>query len=186
MNLKKLSLLTLEVKYSQNLTFFCYLKIIYDFYFFNTNDSSVGKELHYIDPVTYEIVNVYDILPGSTSSQVQDFLVYEDDLYFQAYHDGLGRQLWKMDNSDVFTSVNAINTLAQINLSPNPVSNVLTLNTDHQCPEQLHLSTLDGLTVLKRNYTNSLDMSNLSSGVYLLSILDQEGNLIASERVVKM
>jgi len=157
-----------------------------DFYFFNTSDSSVGKELHYIDPVTYEIVNVYDILPGSTSSQVQDFLVYEDDLYFQAYHDGLGRQLWKMDNSDVFTSVNAINTLAQINLSPNPVSNVLTLNTDHQSPEQLHLSTLDGLTVLKRNYTNSLDLSNLSSGVYLLSILDQEGNLIASERVVKM
>ena len=71
-----------------------------------------------------------------------------------------------------------------IKLYPNPVQN--TLNIESPISLQISLSDLSGRIIAAPYTASSIDMSGLAAGMYLLSLKDQEGNLIRVEKINKV
>lgn len=73
--------------------------------------------------------------------------------------------------------------LSDIRIYPNPVENVLNINASHPI-DQLELYNTTGALVLKQTAVNgSIDVSNLSSGVYILKL--QSGNSVQTHKILK-
>jgi hypothetical protein len=73
--------------------------------------------------------------------------------------------------------------LSDIRIYPNPVENVLNINASHPI-DQLELYNTTGSLVLKQTAVNgSIDVSNLSSGVYILKL--QSGNSVQTHKILK-
>jgi len=94
-------------------------------------------------------------------------------------------------SSQLFVPVNVVSPSSVNNLSnnnavkifPNPVQQ--TVYVQAATPVQLMVMGLDGRTVLQRNHANSIDISELPDGLYLLRIADQNGVFIKMEKLIK-
>ncbi|MDI9318842.1 MAG: T9SS type A sorting domain-containing protein [Phycisphaerales bacterium] len=88
--------------------------------------------------------------------------------------------------SDVYLyslGINDPSIAASIKLYPNPTTDVL--HIESPIALMIRLTDLVGRTLLEHANTNSIDMSNLAEGVYLLNMIDKEGNLIKVEKIMK-
>ncbi len=75
-----------------------YLTVYHDKLFFQARTSSRnGTELHFFDVAQDTVVMVGDITSGSSSPR--DLTVFNDILYFSAYHEDFGRELWQYDDT---------------------------------------------------------------------------------------
>src|SRR5690606_14433372 len=71
------------------------------------NDGIHGFELWQTDGSTNETSLVKDIYPGSNGSEIQDFFIFNDYLYFTAVN-GSGterREIWKSDGTEIGTTM---------------------------------------------------------------------------------
>jgi hypothetical protein len=71
--------------------------------------------------------------------------------------------------------------LETVSIYPNPAKNFIQISTDASSVHTVSIFTLEGKNVLSASNTNQIDVSNLSSGIYLVSI--KAGN---SETVKKL
>jgi hypothetical protein len=73
---------------------------------------------------------------------------------------------------------------ANIKIYPNPTSAIVLI----EAPIKVKVSLKDvlGKLVITTSETNQLDLTNLSDGVYLITITDIDGNLIKQERINKV
>ncbi len=87
--------------------------------------------------------------------------------------------------SDVFTTtgVKTVSNPDDIRLYPNPATSVLHVNA----PVKVNVSILNlqGQVVVHQDNANTIDISNLSNGVYMIQVYDAENILLKTERMVK-
>ena len=85
--------------------------------------------------------------------------------------------------ADCFLSVND-NVLSQLSLYPNPSSDIITINTPAGIEiESYILYNLLGKVVLENNNSNKADLSELSTGVYIITIITNNGSI--SKKVIR-
>ena len=68
--------------------------------------------------------------------------------------------------------------LKYLNVYPNPVTDILTIENPYQCSMQLNIYTIAGKLLYSNkyeNYTTSIDMSNYEKGIYLVEIVLADG-----------
>ncbi len=81
------------------------------------------------------------------------------------------------------SSVKLLNK-ARIKIYPNPAVNSFTLQTDK--PVSISVQNLLGQTLLRKslNRTETVDISELPQGIYLVSVFDTAGNLIGTDKLI--
>ena len=87
----------------------------------------------------------------------------------------------KVDMSSFFTDLEAItnqNTQSTISVFPNPVSDILYINSELKI-NKLIIFSIDGKIVFSGNNTNSVDVSKLPNGMYIISAQTNIGYKIA-------
>lgn len=70
-----------------------------------------------------------------------------------------------------------------VKIWPNPVQDMLYVESPH--PVTLAIHSMDGKLIYRQMQQQQADLSTLSSGVYLLSIFNNEGVLIRSQKLLK-
>lgn len=102
------------------------------------------------------------------------------------------------DNGNLNTSLLESSTSNQelemknekIEIYPNPASNELTIKTHDYTIQNIdiELYNLDGKMLFMKNYnqiSSSINIADLKSGVYIIKVKDQNGDLIKTDRIVK-
>lgn len=68
--------------------------------------------------------------------------------------------------------------LKYMNVYPNPVNDILTIENPYQCSMQLNIYTIAGKLLYSNkyeNYTTSIDMSNYEKGIYIVEMILADG-----------
>lgn len=81
-----------------------------------------------------------------------------------------------------FTGITNVNA-ASIKVFPNPASSMLYIES----PVDVHavISTIDGKMIMQQANAKELDITSFTSGIYLLSLYDANGQLIKIEKMIK-
>jgi ELWxxDGT repeat protein len=161
--------------------------------FFSTrDDSSLSNDY---ELWKYDGINppslVKDINPGPESSYPSYFKVWNNSLFFTAYNqNGAEAVLYKMTDTTIKTSFNQYFVL-----HPNPARNICYLDVSLNEPGSFAVLVDDmlGRQVYrsgKLNYASGtvtvpIDVSNLSSDVYILRVVDERGRTIYTAKLVK-
>lgn len=94
-------------------------------------------------------------------------------------------------NVQVRTDIENVSNIAHINVSPNPTTGLLTLETELTTPDDMaiHIHTIAGQIVYKldrqdvKNARETIDLSRHAAGVYILSVKTAKG--IAHRKIIK-
>ncbi len=100
-------------------------------------------------------------------------LIDEVYLYDRAINLAEVTQIYNYDGK---SSNIASNTIKQLEIFPNPTNNILYLNTDLKLKTVSVINTIGQISVLEI-HNNTIDVSMLLSGVYVIQIKDEKGNL---------
>ncbi len=85
---------------------------------------------------------------------------------------------------------NKSNTSININVFPNPSKNIINVDLENVSGKKLKFSIVDANGKLQKNgviksETYQIDISDLSNGLYTLSIYDKKGIIIDSKQIIK-
>ena len=88
------------------------------------------------------------------------------------------------------TKVLEIDNNNEINVYPNPTENIIKVEFEHQTNQKINVELYDltsKLIFLKSYSTDdvAVDLNDFNSGIYILKVKDDEGNILSSEKVVK-
>jgi uncharacterized protein YjdB len=92
------------------------------------------------------------------------------------------------DTSDVYnyptTGVNTQVVVSSIKVYPNPATSVIYIDA----PVKVSVSVIapDGRLIIRNTATNSIDVSTLANGVYMLQVYDENNTLLKTERFSKL
>lgn len=143
--------------------------------YFSATNGDDGRELWKSDGTESGTFQVQDINPGGNSVGVA--IVYLNNmLIMSANHIDYGAELWRLDNA---LSTVEYATISKFKMYPNPVSNNLTIDGSLTGNYQLEVINNLGQVILKQNQNTSsisLDVSNLTQGLYFLNITSEDGN----------
>lgn len=103
------------------------------------------------------------------------------------YDNGYGCTETICESVDItLTKVKAIsNDNNDFNIYPNPTNIFITIDTKNSNVNSIEIFDSTGSIVFKDKFKNSINISKLTSGVYLLKILDKKGNLLKTEKIIK-
>jgi len=79
------------------------------------------------------------------------------------------------NNCEAVASINDNSIIYDINIYPNPVTKTIYLNLDSEI--KFVISSLDGKPILKGIPNNSIDVGDLTSGIYLLNLKNNSGSI---------
>lgn len=109
-----------------------------------------------------------------------DFKVFNNKLWMRARIAGESDELWSVFDSNTASLNDA--TLTNFKIYPNPAINFIRLNGIGNIEKFTVFNTL-GETILKGNFNNQIDVSNLSKGIYFLNIKSK--NQIYTKKFIK-
>jgi hypothetical protein len=95
-----------------------------------------------------------------------------------------GSILWAVDNFTVASSTASIDSVEENSfvVYPNPANDLIYVNSDNQPISTLSIIDINGREVLNKSYESvqsaSLDISSLSSGIYMVNISSNQRNVI--------
>lgn len=112
---------------------------------------------------------------GNSSS----FTEFNGSLYFQAYYNSSGRELWKFTAPNV--SVAEV-MKRSIKMYPNPVNHLLYIETEQEITE-IKLYTLTGQEVQTWQNQDNIDLSRYAKGVYFVKIQTLNGT--ETKKIIK-
>lgn len=115
-------------------------------------------------------------------SKARNYYCFDDGAYSVEVTDSNGCTA----KSDVYLySLGIANNpiAASIKLYPNPVSNLLTIESPIAIDARI--SDLTGRTLLNIPNAKTIDCSTLANGIYIISLSNKEGNIIAVEKINK-
>lgn len=82
------------------------------------------------------------------------------------------------------TSINNLHGTNPVGFYPNPASTSISINASS--PVFTTILSMEGKTLIRATMDKSIDISGLSSGVYLVQIRDEGGTLLKSEKLIKV
>ncbi len=80
-------------------------------------------------------------------------------------------------------SVGSVNAAATIRLYPNPVNDVLRIESP--VPVSAVISSIEGKVISRHQNAGEIDIHNLPTGLYLVAIYDEAGDRIKVEKITK-
>lgn len=86
--------------------------------------------------------------------------------------------LWKVQGLSIRETVNS-----SFKIYPNPSADFIFVQS--QVPVELNLSDMTGRVLIRQKNDSKLDVTNLASGVYILQVKDEFGNLLGTEKIKK-
>ncbi|MEE9407585.1 MAG: ELWxxDGT repeat protein [Polaribacter sp.] len=138
--------------------------------------------------VLFQDINPTTDNNGSRGSSPKDFFVANNNMYFSANDGTSGYELWKLEQSALSVENEKINSLINVNVYPNPSSDIINLKMDNQQIKSVKVFNLMGKQVLnisnKKLEINKINVSQLSSGMYFL-MLETEKNTI-KKKIIKL
>ncbi len=142
----------------------------------NTLETSLGF-------LTYQWYHsVYGMLAGATIYKVAG--VYNGN-YTVKVTDGSGCEGTSAPfNYNTKLNVADNNNNDDVAIFPNPANNRVYISAQNKV--NIIVSGVDGKTQISKNGVNEIDITQLSSGVYFLTVFGQDGELLAIEKLVKM
>ncbi|MFZ9029528.1 MAG: T9SS type A sorting domain-containing protein [Crocinitomicaceae bacterium] len=157
----------MDINSGSNSSFPDYFTIYNNVLYFSANDGVSGNELWMYDglnpPELYE-----DIYAGPGESNPSDLMLFNDKLYFNALDTIVGLELHFISEN---ASTNNYSS-DKITVYPNPVKEALTISFGTlNSSSDFRITNLMGKVVLSSKVIqNTVDVSSLSSGVYLLEV----------------
>lgn len=147
------------------------------FYSFQNNDS--------ISLTVYNTIGQIILSPKTNSLMSSGF--YQDSLIMDAFPDGVYFAVLKIGKVNTINKKiikSAMAGIAQITLSfslvifPNPVANTLWIATEQAdfTNSEIEITNYIGQPILKLPFSNSVDISRLSQGHYILKLKTEIGN----------
>jgi|GEM_PF-1655238 len=97
--------------------------------------------------------------------------------------DGNGCSNTSTDIYVVGVGVNNVISKDQVKIYPNPATSIV--HIDAPVKVNVAVSGIDGRLMIKGNGVNQLDLSSLSSGVYMITVSDENNNVIRIDKLVK-
>ncbi|MFD2916590.1 ELWxxDGT repeat protein [Psychroserpens luteus] len=146
-----------------------------DVYFSARDGSITGDTLWVSDGTEAGTYSITDTYPNSNDN-IDEIFAVNNILLFTANSPTYGNEFWRLDNT--LSADEYINS-SKISIYPNPVKNVLTIETTFTGNLQLNVMNQLGQLVLRQNQSLSsisLDVSNISKGLYFLNIASENGN----------
>lgn len=130
---------------------------------------------------TYQWLKDGVSIPGATANT---FFVTQNGSYRVAVTNAMGCE----DTSDIYTVTNTrINagfiSKDRINIYPNPAQDIVYVQAP--VPITAILTDMQGRPIIEMEHANTISLKNLASGIYLLRIVDNNGVLIKTEKLVK-
>lgn len=144
--------------------------------YFTANTGSYGRELWVTDGSSTGTTLVADIYPGTTTSEIADLTVFNDELYFGAKATPfIGRELYTYKDPALATSHFNLNENA-VTLSPNPAKDFFNLTTELNI-EKVEVYSILGQLVKTYDKQDQYKISELSKGTYIVKVNTVEGAL---------
>ena len=141
-----------------------------------TEESSIkGQEMAIVN-MDKEIIQHFDIYPGYKNSNPRNFSVINNELYFTAYSKNLGYQLWKLGIDEILSTENPKAEVVKntLHFYPNPALDRIQFDDEID----IKVYDLNGRMVLNHNACESLDVSTLPAGMYILISSNGIGKLL--------
>lgn len=147
------------------------------------------------DGVVYHADNFIELLPGSGASPGFEALLGSQ---FSAYIDPCASGFVYRNDNDSYNGdekevivfeENSMDLIQnKVNIYPNPTSGMLNISLSNNKIKRIVLSSIEGKIYVFEQFDNSenvvLDLSNYSSGIYLMNIETDQGEIINS-KVIK-
>ena len=153
--------------------------------YFSFNDSVSGGELWKLD-TNDNLSLVADITPGTEGSYPTGFFEYNGYVYFTAALNNVssGIKTYRVIDQSTLSTANFENNLNS-SIYPNPTSNVLNIDIQNTTNFNIDIYDIIGKQVGSYKNQKSINISNLTSGMYLVKVIDLENNLTALHKVLK-
>ena len=120
------------------------------------------------------------IIPGATSYNVAALL---NDYYTVVVTDTFGCVSSSAPYQIIDLGVKNTNSANAVSIYPNPVK--ATLNISSSVAVNAIISDMEGRTMLSQQNAKQIDISTLANGVYMISLFDQEGHKLTTEKFIK-
>ncbi len=153
--------------------------------YFTGHDPTHGLEMWETDGTTAG-TKVYDIKPGTYSSNISSYRGYNNELYIKANDGVTGDELWKIGTAIPSTGVEELQYLSSISIYPNPFTSQTTISfTQDQKNTTVKILDVIGKEMKAINFTGKelvIEKGEMSAGIYFIQITN--GNSVVNKKVV--
>jgi len=111
-------------------------------------------------------------------------IVMNNELYFTAFNSEFSSELWKLSDSNQL-NISNFDSKNKIDLYPNPTSNILNIKIENILNFKIEIFDFIGKKVGYYKNQTSIDVSHLTSGIYLVKIIDLKTNVFSSYKIIK-
>lgn len=160
--------------------------------YFSADNGVAGNELWMYNGTATPSM-VADIYTGAVGSNPAEFLQMDKTIYFRASDSANGSELFSLMDSTL--SVKNIAFAGNVNVYPNPTAANVNMDITLEKVQTLTVTVADmaGRVVYQNNNTAygtgrntvAIPMANAAAGVYLYTLKDEQGRIMATGRVVK-
>ena len=130
--------------------------------------------------VTYQWYKDGVLVPGATTWSIAGIT---NGSYTVFVTDTFGCQVLSNPYNMVLAGVPVVNTAAQVQIFPNPATSMVNV----ECPVEVRaiISGMDGKNIIDVRNARNIDISALSTGIYIISIFDEAGNRLTVQKLIK-
>lgn len=151
---------------------------------YNKLKADFGYEVWKLDLTSGSNSLVMDYNPGTASFYTFGYFEFNNELYFAGEIQGqVGLKMYKFGQEALsITNVEEVNTIKAF---PNPTKDIVTLNLLNKENYSLTVFSALGQQIPLEIKNNQLDFSNLSSGIYVVSIKNNIQNKTTHFKIIK-
>lgn len=135
-----------------------------------------GNELWNTDGTpggTHEIILAGALYPDALSFNSGEYIVYNDALYFSAFYNNAGNELYRVTDTSTLTDIDDIAPTHMI-CYPNPATTKLNISCVYPI-SHIEIMDINGSVIMKESDTNSISIESLAASIYLARIINAEG-----------
>ena len=88
-------------------------------------------------------------------------------------------------SSDIWVNISEIVIDKTIKIFPNPTNEILNIEKYNSSIREIAIYNILGNKVFESEYSNSINISNLTNGLYFLRIIENNGSVVHLEKIVK-
>ena len=143
--------------------------------YFNADNGTNGRELWVTDGTSTGTQIVEDIWSGIASSDPLDLIVANDFLFFSANNGSTGYELFKYQ--DPTLSINNFEIKKSLIIHPNPAEHSFSLKANFNINTVEVLDLTGKRMKIFKNTFESYNVKDLFSGIYIVNIQTEKGNI---------